>query len=91
MTGLEVEEDTPATVHLSWDDRLQLRLNDGPVQDLGKHPTYRYRAVPIQLRQGQNTLVLNLDRPDAGLSWGAFTFSCRVVLPDGGVVIPQEQ
>ncbi len=91
VTGLEVEEDTPATVHLSWDDRLQLRLNDGPVQDLGKHPTYRYRAVPIQLRQGQNTLVLNLDRPDAGLSWGAFTFSCRVVLPDGGVVIPQEQ
>ena len=89
VTTLEVDRDTPATMHLSWDDRMLLRLNDGPVQDLGKHPTYRYRAIPIRLRQGQNTVALNLDRPDEGLSWGAFTFSCRVVLPDGRVVIPQ--
>ncbi|MDE2993905.1 MAG: hypothetical protein OXU67_08495, partial [Chloroflexota bacterium] len=89
VTTLEVDRDTPATMHLSWDDRMLLRLNNGPVRDLGKHPTYRYRAVPVRLQQGENTVALNLDRPDEGLSWGAFTFSCRVVLPDGRVVIPR--
>ena len=89
LAALAADEDTPATVHLSWDDRMKLRLNDAEVQDLGRHPTYRYKAVPIQLRRGTNTLRLNLDRPDEGLSWGAFTFSCRVVMPDGRVVIPK--
>ena len=40
-------------MHLSWDDRMLLWLNDGPVEDLGKHPTYRYRAVPVRLHQGR--------------------------------------
>ena len=88
VTTLHAEQDTPATLHLSWDDRLKIRLNDNELQDLGIHRTYRYRSVKIRLRKGRNLLFVNLDNPDAGLTWGAWTFSCRVVLPNGSVVVP---
>ena len=88
MTKLTTDRDTTATLHLSWDDTMKIRLNDGEVQDLGDHPTYRYRAVLVDLRKGTNTLIVNLDNPAAGLTWGAWTFSCRVTLPDGTVVVP---
>ena len=89
VTTLEVERDTAATLHLSWAQRMKIRVNDGDLQDLGDHPTYRYRAIDVDLRKGKNVLVVNLDNPDEGLTWGAWTFSCRAVLPDGEVVVPR--
>ena len=89
VTTLEVESDTPATLHLSWEQRMKIRLNDGPLQDLGDHAPYRYRAIKVNLRGGENMLMVNLDNPDEGLTWGAWTFSCRAVLPDGEVVVPR--
>ena len=86
---MEVESDTPATLHLSWAQRMKIRVNDGPVQDLGDHSPYRYRAMEVNLRRGENMLMVNLDNPDEGLTWGAWTFSCRVVLPCGDVVVPR--
>ena len=89
VTTLEVESDTPATLHLSWEQRMKIRVNDGGLQDLGDHSPYRYRALKVNLRRGKNMLMVNLDNPDAGLTWGAWTFSCRAVLPDGQVVVPR--
>ena len=89
VTMLEVNENTPATLHLSWDDQMKIRLNDGEVQILGRHQPYKYRAVQAKLKKGRNVLFVNLDNPRPGLTWGAWTFSCRVVLPDGSVVIPR--
>ena len=89
VTTLEVESDTPATLHLSWEQRMKIRFNDGGIQDVGDHTPYRYRAIKVGLRRGKNMLMVNLDNPDEGLTWGAWTFSCRAVLPDGQVVVPR--
>jgi D-arabinan exo alpha-(1,3)/(1,5)-arabinofuranosidase (non-reducing end) len=89
LTTLEVENDTPATLHLSWDDRMKIRINDEKVQDLSSHQSYEYQAVNVNLRKGKNILILNLENPGPGLTWGAWTFSCRCVLPDGSIVVPK--
>ena len=87
LTILHSESETPATLHLSWDDHMKIRIN-GDILDLGEHRGYRYRAVAVNLRKGKNKLSVNLDNPSDRFSWGSFTFSCRAVLPDGRVVVP---
>ena len=85
---LTVARETEATVHLSWDGDLRVRLNDEPPRHLGLRTTYGYRAQPVTLRRGANTLVIHLDNAESRFSWGAFAFSCRVVGNDGAVIIP---
>ena len=85
---LTVERETEATVHLSWDGDLRLRLNDEPPRHLGLRTTYGYQAQRVTLRRGVNTLVIHLDNADSRFSWGAFAFSCRVVCDDAAVIIP---
>ena len=87
MTTLYAAQDTPATLHVAWDDRLVVRLNDDPPRDLGAQPAFRRRAVPVRLRQGANRLLLKLSNTK-GRTWGAWCFTCRVVLPDGSQMIP---
>ena len=87
MATLNAAQDTPATLHVAWDDRLVVRLNDDPPRDLGSQPAFRRRAVPVRLRQGANRLLLKLSNTK-GRTWGAWCFSCRVVLPDGSQIIP---
>jgi hypothetical protein len=67
---------------------MRLRLNDEPILNLGLHHAYGYQAQRIELQRGENTLRIHLDNASSRLSWGAFTFSCRVVSEDGRVVIP---
>ena len=88
MGRLTVERETEATVHLSWDGDLRLRLNDEPPRHLGLRTTYGYQAQRVTLRRGANTLVIHLDNAESRFSWGAFAFSCRVVCDDGAVIIP---
>ena len=85
---LTVKRETEATVHLSWDGDLRVRLNDQPPRHLGLRTTYGYRALRVTLRRGANTLVVHLDNAESRLSWGAFTFSCRVVSDDGRITGP---
>ncbi|MFC2076258.1 hypothetical protein ACFLT7_04155 [candidate division KSB1 bacterium] len=68
---------------------MKIKLNDDRVDDLGNHQSYEYRAVKVNLRKGKNVLFVNLDNPGRGQTWGAWTFSCRVVLDDGGIVVPE--
>ena len=88
-TILQVQTDTTATLHLSWEQGMKVRLNDDDIQSIGNNTIYKYQAIEVNLRRGNNQLLVNLDNPDKGLTWGAWTFSCRVVLPDGEVVIPR--
>ncbi len=88
-THLTVARDTPATLHLSWDGDLKLRLNEGGVQGLPEHTHYCGQRVPLNLHKGQNVLWLHLNNASDRYTWGSFTFSCRVTLPDGSVLIPQ--
>jgi hypothetical protein len=89
VTILQVNTDTRATLHLSWEQGMKIRLNDNDIQSIGNNTIYKYQAIEVNLRRGNNTLIVNLDNPDKGLTWGAWTFSCRAVLPDGEVVIPR--
>ena len=89
VTTLEAEEESMATLHLSWDDELKLKVNDGNVESLGNHQTYQYKTLRIKLKKGRNFLFINLDNPAPGLTWGAWTFSCRAVLDDGTVIVPK--
>lgn len=88
QTVLHVAAETEATLHVAWDDRLIVRLNDEPAIDLGEQRAFRRRAVPIRLRSGENRLLLKLSNTK-GSTWGAWCFTCRVVLPDGSEVIPR--
>ena len=86
---LEVERGQPATIHLSWSGEMELRLNDGEIERLGLQETYGYASREVTLRRGGNTLFVHLDNATDRSSWGAFTFSCRVVRDDGTVIVPQ--
>jgi len=87
LTTLVADQDTPATLYLCWDDRLLLRLNNDPVRDLGNQTAFRQQAVQVKLRRGRNRLVLKLSNTK-GTTWGGWCFACRVVLPDGRVIVP---
>ena len=90
VTSLGMPGDGAATLHLSWAGKMKIRVNDEAIVDLGTHPTYRYTPVEVELRKGENILFVNLDNPEPGLHWGAFTFSCRVVSLGGRVVVPRQ-
>jgi hypothetical protein len=85
LTTVTVPADTPATVHLAWDDALTLRLNDEPPRLLGAQAAFQRQAVPVQLRAGTNRLLLTLTNTK-GTTWGAWCFACRVTASDGRVL-----
>jgi hypothetical protein len=88
QTQLWVEEATTALLHLAWDDQLVVRLNDDPPLDLPHQSAFRRQAIPITLRRGRNDLLLKLSNTK-GFTWGAWCFTCRAVLPNGQVIVPQ--
>jgi hypothetical protein len=87
QTSLLADRDTPAKLFLAWNDQAILRLNEEPPRDLGRQAAFRQRALNIQLKRGDNRLVLKIDNTK-GTTWGAWCFNCRVVLPDGRVLVP---
>jgi hypothetical protein len=90
QTFLVADSDKSAKIFLAWDDRLVLHLNDGPAIDLGEQQTFKQRSIDVRLKDGKNRLVLKLDNRK-GKSWGAWCFACRVLQPDGRVLIPSLQ
>ena len=88
QTELWADEDSEATLHLAWDDRLVLTLNDDAPRDLGTQSAFRRREIPVRLKRGANRVTLKLSNTK-GLTWGAWCFTCRAVLPDGRFLEPQ--
>ncbi len=82
----------PATGNVSlllgWDEQLGLRVNDGPLMDLGHHVAFRTRLVTVPLRAGENHLVVKLSN-DTGSNHGGWVFSFLAQTPDGKRLLPR--
>ena len=87
---LEVTEDTTANIRLAWDDRLILRVNGSERIDLGHHDAFRSQTVDVDLKKGQNVIVLKLNNT-LGSNYCGWTFAFRATLPDGSVLIPRAE
>lgn len=87
QTEIHADQDADAALHLAWDDQLIVTVNDEPPLDLGSQPSFRRRAIPIQLRRGVNRLRLKLSNTK-GQTWGAWCFTCHVTRPDGRILSP---
>lgn len=87
---LEVAEDTAASLRLAWDDRLILRVNRDDRMDLGHHGAFRKQTLQVDLKKGQNTIVLKLSNT-LGSNYCGWAFAFRATLPDGSVLIPRAE
>ena len=87
---LEVTEDITASIRLVWDDRLILRVNGDERIDLGHHDAFRSQTVQVNLKKGQNVIVLKLSNT-VGSNYCGWTFAFRATLPDGSVLIPRAE
>ena len=84
---LEVAGDTTVNIRLAWDDRLILRVNGEDGIDLGHHDAFRAQTVEVNLKKGQNVIVLKLSNT-LGSNYCGWTFAFRATLPDGSILIP---
>ena len=84
---LEVTEDTTVSLRLAWDDRLILRVNAEDPIDLEHHDAFRSQTIQVDLKKGQNVIVLKLSNT-LGSNYCGWTFAFRATLPDGSVLIP---
>ncbi len=83
---LEVLEDTAATLRLSWDDHLVVRVN-GERFDLGNHHAFRTQPMEVQLQQGINTVVLKLSNT-LGSNHGGWAFAFSATAENGDRLLP---
>ncbi len=74
-----------------WSDRMTVRINDGEPVDLGTQKYHRGRTVPVQLREGENTVSVVLRNGPQAESWdrGAWNFSFRAVTSEGKDLLPR--
>ena len=57
---LQASEEMTASLRISWDDHLHLRVKDGGIQDLGFHAAFRWQTVERLLKKGPNVILLKL-------------------------------
>ncbi|MGI5820072.1 MAG: DUF2961 domain-containing protein, partial [Armatimonadota bacterium] len=85
---LRTEAATSALLRIAWDDDLILRVNDtGPVR-LGHHAAFRQDTVPVELRAGENTIVLKLSN-EMGSNRGGWAFAFAARAEDGTELLPE--
>lgn len=75
-----------ATLFLSWDDGLVLRVNEAS-HELGNHTAFRSCSVVVPLRAGPNTIVLKLSNT-RGSNHGGWAFAFHATTPDGHSLLP---
>ncbi len=85
---LEAPVAMSATLRLTFDDELALRVNDGPLLPLGKHPAFRTKTVAVDLRQGQNVILVKQSNT-AGFNHGGWVFNFQATATDGTRLWPQ--
>ena len=76
-----------ATLRLSWDDRMIMRMNGDDSIDLGFHSSFREKVVPVSLKSGRNTVVLKLSNT-LGSNHGGWTFAFHATNAEGMVLLP---
>ena len=85
---LKVEEDCAADLLLAWDDVLIVRINDQIIVDKEAHSAFRHKQVKINLKKGDNRVVLKLSNTKGSNHGGwAFVFAAR--LADGMLIEPE--
>ncbi len=84
---LHAPEATPATLRLAWDDTLALRLN-ADFLPAGEHPRFALAEFPVELKAGENILLLKLSNT-IGLNHGGWAFAFQCLLPDGTLLPPE--
>lgn len=85
---IEAERDMTATLQLTWDDRLVLRVNDTTPIDLGTHTHFRSRKQDVRLRRGGNVIQITLSN-EQGSNHGGWAFAFKATTPDGTRLIPR--
>jgi len=83
---LQAPADLTATLLVSWDDDLVVRVN-GTRHDMGHHAAFRARAIEVPLRAGPNTVVIKLSNT-RGSNHGGWAFAFRATTPDGVLLKP---
>jgi hypothetical protein len=87
---LEAPAAMPATVRLTFDDALVLRLNDEAPRHLGEHAAFRTVEVPVDLRRGRNVVLLKQSNT-RGSNHGGWVFNFQAVAADGTRLLPRAE
>lgn len=85
---LRSERATRAHLRIAWDDHLVLRVNDNEPVRAGHHAAFRARTLPVDLRAGENTVVLKLSN-EIGFNHGGWAFAFAARTEDGTDLLPE--
>lgn len=77
-----------ATLRLTFDDALALRVNDKPWRMLGAHAAFRTVVLPVTLRRGANVILLKQSNT-IGFNHGGWVFNFQALAADGTWLQPQ--
>jgi hypothetical protein len=84
--ALNAEEDTEATLMVSWDDDL-LIYYDGKIIDMGNHGAFRTKEIKVKLKKGKTPLALALGNT-AGSNHGGWCFAFSAKTTKGEALYP---
>jgi hypothetical protein len=77
-----------ARLRFAWDDHLVVRVNDGEPIDMGDHSAFRQREIEVDLRPGENMILVTLSNEQGG-NHGGWTFAMRAADQDGALLSPR--
>ena len=96
---LRAPTETTARLRVAWDDHLVLRVNDDQRFDLGYHSAFRAQTVDVQLRPGENVVVVKLSNVSNGgvpssdevesSNHGGWAFAFQATSRDGAALVPR--
>lgn len=84
---LELPEDMELTIHLGWDEKLQLQIDDGPVELLADHSYFQGECFKRMLPKGKRRIQLKQSN-SSGTNNGGWAFSFHATMPDGKTILP---
>jgi hypothetical protein len=87
---LATETAGTAKLRLAWDDRLVLRVNDGPPIDLGTKKNFGDREIEVPLAAGKNRLRVTLSNTQ-NYNHGGWAFAFQALAADGKRLLPQAE
>jgi len=85
---LEAPVAMTATLRLTFDDALAIRVNDGSMQLLGEHAAFRTKEIAVQLKRGKNIILVKQSNT-IGFNHGGWLFNFQAVAADGERLWPR--
>ncbi len=87
---LDAPEAMTATLRVTFDDALALRINDGPMQPVGEHSAFRTKEVRVALKRGRNVVLVKQSNT-IGFNHGGWTFNFQAMAADGKRLWPMAE